>query len=108
MLGRKDRVEDAEGVGPSVGVGVCSEYIPYTARVPCGLRTVIVIPIDALKIPDAGRIHAIHGQGVPKLYAGASGTIRKKVGKEEGMLGRRLGQKAEVSGRQDLDRQERL
>lgn len=42
------------------------------SRVPCGLRTVIVIPEDVLRIADAGRTHAIHGQAGAEAIALAS------------------------------------
>ena len=51
------------GLDRAWDLGVYATVCLYTGRVPCGLRTAIVIPIHALKIPDAGRIHAIHGQG---------------------------------------------
>ena len=70
-----ERTRDGPSMGRGGGRRLCC--IPYTARVPaCGLRTVIVIPIDALKIPDAGRIHAIHGQGLRKLERAPPPGIR--------------------------------
>lgn len=55
-------------VGPSMGVDAGG----IVSRVPCGLRTVIVIPEDVLRIADAGRTHAIHGQAGAEAIALAS------------------------------------
>ena len=67
MWVRKDRVE-GRGTDRAWDLGVYALYAVYT-RIPCGLRTVIVIPqvMDMYWIPDAGRTRAIHGAGDSKL-----------------------------------------
>ena len=89
------------GLDQAWDLGVYATVYLHTARVPCGLRTAIVIPIHALKIPDAGRIHAIHGQGPRTGRHTRAYTIRKKERES-----RYLEQKAEVSRSLDLDRQD--
>ena len=69
-------------------------------RIPCGLRTVIVIPIHELKVSAAGRIHAIDGgtrPGTGQSVGFCRGKKGGKTGQMKRSVDRYLEQEAEVS-----------